>query len=679
MTDQILQPLQYTDEPIYVEVAPVSKPISATADFNTSININISNYVTGATDYSVLIVAQPKHGTAGTVVVNNGVFTLPFTPTTGYFGSDSFTYKVGSNNGTSNISTISIAVNPPMPVTIDGTLKAISAVATKMDLTQYITAGNSTKTTVVLTQTPSHGSATVSAKTITYTSLANYLGSDTVKYVVVNEKGTSNVSTISVNVVPAIPTCTASNIKCNKNDTSVTASLSTSIKSWTPSSTIRIVSAPSHGIATVLASPAIGLNYVPTHDYFGKDAIKYSVSNETGTSTATTISVDVLPPVPTIGTANGTVTIKLPVTNQTIDMTSSITNWTPASKLIVSTKPNKGTVTTTAAKVIYAPKVGSLDPDVFGIEASNEGGTSTETLIHVTLSLDPPTAGSIGGNGTTLFAIMGQPLKIDLKGCITNWTSKSSIAISSAPSHGVTSISGEVVTYTSGKTYVGTDTMLYTVTNEKTTSGAGTVIVTVQPPLPVVSTAAFKVISGSDAQTPANTFDLTKYITNWTDHSTLAISTTPTHGTATVIGKTIVYVPSSSYAGGADSLKFNVTNEKGKSTKDADLTITVMPKPPVASDKAITISHSVGTTAKTTIDMLSSITNWTFHSSLKITKAPAHGTATIYANTGPGNSSIIQILYKLTSATFTGSDVINYTATNETTTSGAATINITIN
>jgi polygalacturonase len=82
--------------------APVASPQTVTVPFNTATGITLTATGNGTLVYSVL--TNPTHGTlSGTAPA------LTYTPTTGYVGADSFTFK--ANNGTdSNTATVSINV-----------------------------------------------------------------------------------------------------------------------------------------------------------------------------------------------------------------------------------------------------------------------------------------------------------------------------------------------------------------------------------------------------------------------------------------------------------------------------------------------------------------------------------------------------------------------------------------
>jgi hypothetical protein len=79
---------------------PVASNLSATANYNTPVTIQLPSGVTDA------IVAQPTNGTvtvAGT--------TATYTPATNFAGTDSFTFTESNAGGTSNVATATIAVS----------------------------------------------------------------------------------------------------------------------------------------------------------------------------------------------------------------------------------------------------------------------------------------------------------------------------------------------------------------------------------------------------------------------------------------------------------------------------------------------------------------------------------------------------------------------------------------
>jgi hypothetical protein len=125
-------------------VVPTTANKSVSVNYNSSANvIDLSSDITVGTPVSIAIPAGPSHGTINASSVNsagaNVVTTVTYTPTAGYYGTDSFTYNVTNNAGTSVTRTVSITVNPPpAPVTSAKSTVVAYQTATGIDLTSSI-------------------------------------------------------------------------------------------------------------------------------------------------------------------------------------------------------------------------------------------------------------------------------------------------------------------------------------------------------------------------------------------------------------------------------------------------------------------------------------------------------------------------------------------------------------
>jgi uncharacterized protein YhjY with autotransporter beta-barrel domain len=156
-----------------------------TVPFNTATAINLS--VAGPFT-QINIVTPPAHGTAPTPAPASS--TVTYTPTTGYFGSDTFTYTATGPGGTSAPSTVTITVSSLIPTAGAGTMTVPLNTATTVDLAQFVTGSGLTGVSVA-TQ-GSHGTITTSGATsVTYTPTNNYFGTDTFTYVAYGNVGTS--------------------------------------------------------------------------------------------------------------------------------------------------------------------------------------------------------------------------------------------------------------------------------------------------------------------------------------------------------------------------------------------------------------------------------------------------------------------------------------------------------
>jgi len=125
---------------------------------------------------------------------------VTYTPTAGYFGPDSFTFKANDGLVDSNIATVSVTVthvnhapvaNGQAVSTLEDVAKAIALSATDVDadpLSFSIVAG------------PAHGALSGAAPNLTYTPAANYNGTDTFTFKANDGMVDSNIATVTLTI-----------------------------------------------------------------------------------------------------------------------------------------------------------------------------------------------------------------------------------------------------------------------------------------------------------------------------------------------------------------------------------------------------------------------------------------------------------------------------------------------
>jgi hypothetical protein len=165
-------------------------------------------------------------------------------------------------------------------------------------------------------------------------------------------------------------------------------------------------------------------------------------------------------------------------------------------------------------------------------------------------------------------------------------------------------------------------------------------------------------VLANDTAAPGDTLDVTS----------VAITTAPGHGTATVDSTTgaINYQPASDYSG-ADSFQYTVRDSFGAPSNAASVSVTVQPAPVATNDTATVEANSSVMIAILTNDTSSGGT--LDSASIKIVVAPTHGTASVSGG---------QVTY--TPATgYTGLDTFQYTVQdNLGTTSNVATVSVNV-
>ena len=626
----------------------------ANVSYNTPYKVSFKGLVTGFANYTIAISNNPKHGTLGSIAYVNGDIYVMYTPTSGFFGNDSFTFNATYTNQTTNDATVTIYVNGLKPTARNGSANVISGVSTNIDISSYVTFWTSRSYILINAPPPVHGSAQdgggISA--IKYTSKQFYLGTDVVYYSIVNELGTSNIATISVTVTPPVPVCVNSTASYHKNDKNIQINVTSNISYG---NSIRIVTPPQHGTATV---SGFVITYTPTTDYAGTDTINYVAVNNYGPSSSTTITITITQPSPSISIVSPIAAVS--GKSVTTDLSSYISGWTPNSTLFVSTSAAHGQASIiNGESIMYTPTSGYFGNDTVGIKVSNDWGTSPETIVKFVSTLNAPISSTVSG----IIATTSVPLTINLTNYVMNWTYNSKIN-TSYPSHGALKYLQEnpirSLIYTSNDSYTGDDVLQYNVVNEKGTSNISLIYIHVQAAMPTCNQGSVKFLTGS----VGNQLDLLPYIKNWTSSSVVNLNAAPLYGTYSIVGTILTYAPNGTYIG-SDNITYSVTNSAGTSNQ-ATFSITILPKPPTITDKNVTIKKS---NLPNIIDLSGSITNWTQGSILKMTQAPTRGIVSLGGAT---------VSYKLSSVQFTGKDIFKIVVQNENTSSSAATITVTV-
>jgi hypothetical protein len=157
---------------------------------------------TGTGTITAVKVTDPSHGSLS--LSSDGSFT--YTPTTGYTGSDSYTYKAHNSYGDSNTATVSITVNTPPAPTAQADAYSVYdnhtlTVSAGSGLLLNDTDSTGLSLTASKVSNPSHGTATVNSDgSFTYTPTTGYSGSDSFGYKAYNGFVYSSTATVSITI-----------------------------------------------------------------------------------------------------------------------------------------------------------------------------------------------------------------------------------------------------------------------------------------------------------------------------------------------------------------------------------------------------------------------------------------------------------------------------------------------
>ena len=292
--------------------APVAVGQSVTVVFNTATAMTLSATGNGTITYSV--VANPAHGTLSGTVPN-----LTYTPGSGYYGTDSFTFK--ANNGTdSNTATVSITVLPAAPVAAAQSVSVAYNTATAVTLSAT---GNGTITFSIGTA-PAHGTLSGTAPNLTYTPASGYYGTDSFTFKA-NNGTDSNTATVSIAVLPTAPVAVGQSVTVVFN----TATAVTLSATGNGSISYAVLTGPANGS---LSGTAPNLTYTPTSGYAGTDSFTFKANNGTDSNVAT-VSITVNPGL-TWSSASGGSTSATVIAGDTAQFNLQIAGWSGASGTI---------------------------------------------------------------------------------------------------------------------------------------------------------------------------------------------------------------------------------------------------------------------------------------------------------------------------------------------------------
>ena len=276
-----------------VNDAPVTQNVSFTTDEDTPYTESYTGYVSDVDgdDLTIIGVTNPTFGTATCEGTD-----CTYTPYQDVHGTDSFTYKVNDGELDSNISTVSVTINPvnDAPVANDVTASTTSRTGNmrqSVDINLSVTDADGDDLTISIVSDVSNGTTSLSGSTVTYTPPANYDGTDTFTY-------KANDGTVDSNIATGTITITDTNQAPIANDMSLSLDRESSID-FTLDATDEdgdslsktIVSQPENG--SLIPAPGLDFTYNPSRAYYGSDSFTYKVNDGNNDSEEKTVTFDI--------------------------------------------------------------------------------------------------------------------------------------------------------------------------------------------------------------------------------------------------------------------------------------------------------------------------------------------------------------------------------------------------
>lgn len=570
-----------------VLTAPVANP----ASFNTPVDTPLTATLSGTdADGDPLIFHTVTTDVHGSLSLNSFSGEFTYTPSAGFTGTASFTFKVNDGTSDSPVATVDIivgdgqsnsapvanskTVNTSVNVTLNGTLSG--------------TDPDGDPLTFAVVSTATHGSLTIASNGgFTYIPDANFTGSDSFTFKVNDGTVDSPAATVNINVTGgqsnSAPTATSANTSTSLN-TPLNGNL-TGFDADGDSLSFSKVTDPSHGSVSVNASGAF--TYVPDANFSGSDSFTFKVNDGALDSAPATVNIQVgsqSNSAPTATPSNLTTVVN---TTFSGNLTGFDANNDPLSFSLVSDAAHGSVSVSSSGSFTYIPASGFTGGDSFTFKVNDGSVDSAPAAVNVTVtsaSNSPPVANSASFTAHINTSISSTLTGSDVDG------DPLSFATVTLPTHGNLVLNaGGGFTYTPDSGFAGTDSFMFRVNDGTVNSNAATVTINVSETsntLPEANPATFNTaagvafngsLTGNDADSDPLTF--------------LAGTADPEHGSVVInTDGSFVYTPTAGFSG-TDFFSFLV-NDGTANSSEALVTMNVGAtgnNPPVAIPQNVNV------------------------------------------------------------------------------------------
>ncbi len=188
-------------ETVTTNCPPTANNQSVSTNQDAAVAITLTGSDPNSYPLTYTVVGMPAHGTLSGTAPN-----LTYTPSLGYSGQDSFTFKVNDGHADSNIATVSITVVPASPPTAEPQC-VTTPKNTSVPITLTGTDTDGDPLTYSIVTGPTHGTLSGTAPNLTYTPAAGYTGPDSFTFTANDGNVDSTPAQVSITVTNAAPQC----------------------------------------------------------------------------------------------------------------------------------------------------------------------------------------------------------------------------------------------------------------------------------------------------------------------------------------------------------------------------------------------------------------------------------------------------------------------------------------
>ena len=654
------------------DTAPVAQDASAGVRPGTPRTLTLPATDVDGTPLTYSIVSQPASGTLGTI---NGA-KVTYTPSAGYTGPDSFTFKASDGVLDSNVATVSLTViGDRAPVAVGASVHAKPGLP--LNLTLGATDADADLLTFAPVSRPVHGTLTIGVDgAATYTSDAGYSGPDSFTWKANDGELDSNIAAVSIDVQPNRAPVASDATSGVKIDEPRTLHLQATDADHDPL-TYTVVAGPTHGTLGTIA-PNGTVVYTPNAGYSGSDSFNWKVNDGIVDSNTATQAITVAANAPPVA-ADVSFGLAADRTKM-VTLSATDADGDPLTYSVV-TGPAHGTLgAVNGNKVLYTPNATFTGTESFTYKANDGAADSNIATVHVTVTAPANNAPTLAAD--TITTPEDTAAIVDLTANDSDLDGDSIHVVSlSNPAHGAAILQPDgTVKYQPLPNYNGPDSFSYRacdngVTNgtpdPRCSSGAVTVVVTPVNDAPSANLDAVSLAEGSTQLFDAVANDTPGPSDEIGQHLALSALSPAQHGAATLENGQIRYTPAPSY-NGPDNFTYTVCDDGTTnglldplcSTGTVQVTVWEVNDPPVPQPDNATLAED----SSTLVNVLRNDANGPAnesdqHLSVQSVGAPAHGAASVDPLTG-------QVLYQ-PAPDYNGPDSFAYTACDDGTTHGA--------
>jgi len=546
---------------------PTANDVSVTTQEDTLVSITLTGCDLDGDALSYSVVQDPSHGTLSGTGPN-----LIYTPNENFNGSDSFLFKVNDGTVDSAAATVSIhlkSVNDPPTASYVGAkvqknppVAKDDSVTTEEDTPVSITLEGSDPEEDTLSYTvvtgPSHGSLSGTAPNVSYTPNPNFHGSDSFTFKVSDETADSETATVSITV-------TAVNDKPNAEDDSARTRedipieaidvLANDTDADDDQLTTSAVTQGTNGSVTINADNT--LSYTPKANFCGTDSFTYTVGDGKGGTDTATVNV-MVKAVNDAPKANDERVTTQEDKSVSITLVGNDPDGDSLSYRVV-TGPSHGSLSGTAPKLRYSPKVNFNGSDSFTFKVSDKTADSAAATVSITVKAVNDAPMAYDDSVTTQ---EDRSVSITLAGGDADGDLLT-YRVVKGPSHGSLRGTAPNLRYSPMANFNGSDSFTFKVSDKTADSAVATVSITVKPVNDAPTANDDSAITQEDR--PIVRIDVLANDSDVDDDS-LKISTVTqgTNGSVTInTDNTLSYAPKANFNGN-DAFTYTVSDSKGE-------------------------------------------------------------------------------------------------------------------